>query len=82
MKNKISSIFIFFSLLLLKIYQMFISPFMTSSCRYYPSCSEYAKSAIKTYGIKGLYYTFVRILKCNPFSNGGYDPIVKNKIKK
>lgn len=60
-------------------YQKNISPVLSSrgiNCKYYPTCSEYTKQAIEKYGcfigiIKGL----VRILKCNPFSKGGYDPL-------
>ena len=47
-----------------------------SSCKYYPTCSEYTKQAIKKYGVlKGCGLGTVRILKCNPFSKGGYDPL-------
>ena len=46
------------------------------NCKYYPSCSEYTKQAIEKYGcIIGICKGFVRILKCNPFSKGGYDPV-------
>lgn len=45
-------------------------------CKYYPTCSEYAKQAIEKYGnIKGIYLAGKRILRCNPFSKGGYDPL-------
>lgn len=45
-------------------------------CKYYPTCSEYAKQAIEKYGvIKGCLLAIIRILKCNPFSKGGYDPL-------
>lgn len=45
-------------------------------CKYYPTCSEYTKQAIGKYGcIKGLCLGFYRILRCNPFSKGGYDPL-------
>lgn len=45
-------------------------------CKYYPTCSEYTKQAIEKYGcIKGLCLGFYRILRCNPFSKGGYDPL-------
>ena len=44
--------------------------------KYYPSCSEYAKLAIEKYGcIKGIFLGIKRIIKCNPFSKGGYDPL-------
>ena len=45
-------------------------------CRYYPSCSEYAKESFKKRGVfKGMIMTIWRILRCNPFSKGGYDPV-------
>lgn len=46
------------------------------NCKYYPSCSEYCKQAIEKYGIvKGVFLGLIRILKCNPLSKGGYDPL-------
>jgi putative membrane protein insertion efficiency factor len=61
---------------IIKIYQRFISPFFPSSCKFSPSCSKYGIEAINKYGaIKGLILTVKRILKCNPWSKGGYDPI-------
>lgn len=61
---------------LIKIYQRFISPFFPSSCKFSPSCSKYGIEAINKHGtIKGLVLTVKRILKCNPWSKGGYDPI-------
>ena len=57
-------------------YQKYISPILGDNCKYYPSCSEYTKQAIEKYGtLKGCFYGFKRILKCNPFSKGGYDPL-------
>jgi len=59
-------------LLLIKGYQLCISPFMGSSCRFYPTCSCYAKEAIQKYGaLKGGYLTFLRLLKCGPWHPGG-----------
>lgn len=61
---------------LIKIYQRLISPFFPSSCKFSPSCSKYGIEAINKHGaIKGLILTVKRILKCNPWSKGGYDPI-------
>ena len=61
---------------LIKIYQRFISPFFPSSCKFSPSCSKYGIEAINKYGVlKGSVITIKRILKCNPWSKGGYDPI-------
>ncbi|MBQ1972341.1 MAG: membrane protein insertion efficiency factor YidD [Treponema sp.] len=58
------------------LYQHYISPFFPSSCRFYPSCSEYAKQAFLKYGfLKASILTIWRILRCNPFSKGGFDPL-------
>lgn len=68
-----------FLILLIKIYKKILSPifsFLGVHCKYYPTCSEYAKQAIEKYGvIKGCFLSLKRILKCNPFSKGGYDPL-------
>ncbi len=57
-------------------YQKAISPHLPHTCRYYPTCSEYSKEAILKYGpFKGLLKSIWRILRCNPFSKGGYDPV-------
>jgi hypothetical protein len=57
-------------------YQRFVSPLTAPTCRFYPSCSEYALQAIKRYGPwRGLWLFFRRILKCHPFHPGGYDPV-------
>ncbi len=61
---------------LIKVYQKIFSPLFPPSCRYYPTCSEYSTQAITKYGVlKGLIKSTWRILRCNPFSKGGYDPI-------
>ena len=61
---------------LIEIYQKYISVHIGKHCKYYPTCSEYTKQAIKKYGaFKGLFYGIKRIIKCNPFSHGGYDPL-------
>lgn len=66
-------------LFLLRGYQKIISPFLKAigiECKYYPSCSEYTKQAVEKYGVfKGSALGIKRILKCNPFSKGGYDPL-------
>lgn len=63
-------------ILLIKIYKKIISPIFPSTCRYYPTCSSYAIQAIEKKGIiKGTIKAFYRILRCNPFSKGGYDPV-------
>lgn len=67
-------------LLLLKFYQYFISPLLGNNCRFYPICSEYAKDAITSHGnIKGLWLAVKRIIKCQPFCDGGYDPVPPTK---
>ncbi len=61
---------------LISVYQTVISPGLPPSCRYVPTCSQYAKEAILKYGIfKGSYLGFRRILRCHPFHAGGYDPV-------
>jgi putative membrane protein insertion efficiency factor len=61
-------------------YQRFISPFLPMSCRFHPSCSAYAWSAIAHYGVvKGLWKALGRLLRCHPWSDGGYDPVLPNK---
>lgn len=64
---------------LIKIYKKTLSPildFLGIKCKYYPTCSEYTIQAIEKYGvIKGCLLGIKRILKCNPFSRGGYDPL-------
>jgi putative membrane protein insertion efficiency factor len=60
----------------IRVYQYAISPMFGPRCRYYPSCSEYAVQAIEGYGIlRGLVLAGWRLLRCNPFSRGGYDPV-------
>ena len=60
-------------------YQKHISAWLEDrgvKCKFYPTCSEYTKMAIERYGwIKGSYLGIIRIIKCNPFSKGGYDPL-------
>lgn len=64
--------------LLISAYQKFISPAFAPRCKYYPSCSSYALTAIATYGLKGIGMTTWRVLRCNPWSHGGVD-YVKEK---
>ncbi|MBC8230134.1 membrane protein insertion efficiency factor YidD [bacterium] len=57
-------------------YRKFISPFFPPSCRFYPTCSQYALDALKIYGfLKGGWLTIKRLAKCQPFCPGGYDPV-------
>lgn len=72
----ISRIFVHLAALLIKVYKYTISPLLPSSCRFYPSCSEYALDALKKYGlIKGLWLALKRIARCHPLNAGGYDPV-------
>jgi len=61
---------------IIRFYQYSISPLLGPSCRFTPTCSQYAYEAILEFGvIKGTYLGIRRILKCNPFHKGGYDPV-------
>ena len=62
---------------LISFYQKAISPYKGRSyCIYVPTCSQYAKEAVETYGaLRGGFMAFKRILRCNPFASGGYDPV-------
>lgn len=63
-------------MILIKIYQRVLSPLFPPSCRFIPTCSEYSIQALKKYGaIKGSVLSIWRILRCNPFNKGGYDPV-------
>jgi uncharacterized protein len=63
-------------MLVIRGYQIGISPLLPPSCRFFPSCSEYGYQAIEKYGIiRGGAMTVWRILRCNPFGKGGYDPV-------
>ncbi|KAA0230608.1 membrane protein insertion efficiency factor YidD [bacterium] len=60
----------------IRLYQRFLSPLLPPSCRYYPTCSEYACQAIAKHGAwKGTYLGIKRILRCHPWHAGGYDPV-------
>lgn len=61
---------------IIKFYRKSISPRTLSHCKYMPTCSQYGIDAIEKYGVlKGSIMTIWRILRCNPFSKGGYDPV-------
>lgn len=63
-------------IVLIRFYQIFISPLKGPTCRFYPSCSEYTAQALLKYGlVKGSWKSIKRILKCNPFHPGGHDPV-------
>jgi len=62
--------------LLLMGYRKIVSPWLPAACRFYPTCSVYAQHAIDKYGIlKGVFYSLLRIARCHPGHNGGYDPV-------
>lgn len=70
-------------LLPVKFYRKCISPHTRPSCKYYPTCSTYCMQAVREWGIFcGFFLTVWRILRCNPFSKGGYDPVPKRRRKK
>jgi putative membrane protein insertion efficiency factor len=72
----ISKALSFLLLLIVKAYKTFISPILPPSCRYSPTCSDYAIQAIQKYGpFKGGWLAFKRILSCNPWGGHGYDPV-------
>lgn len=61
---------------IIKFYRKYISPIKSTKCPYIPSCSEYGMEAIEKYGaLKGGALALWRIIRCNPFSKGGYDPV-------
>lgn len=60
----------------IRVYQRFISPLLGQNCRFHPSCSRYAVEALQTHGaIKGTLLSVWRILRCQPFCKGGFDPV-------
>lgn len=63
-------------LILIRLYQYFLSPVLPPSCRFYPTCSHYAYEAISRHGVlSGLALTIRRVLRCHPFHPGGIDPV-------
>ena len=61
---------------MIRLYQKYLSPLKSTKCPYYPSCSNYGLEAIQKYGaFKGGILALWRIVRCNPFSKGGYDPV-------
>ena len=66
--------------LVVKGYRLFLSPVFPPSCRYYPTCSQYAISALETHGaIHGSWLTARRLLRCHPWGGEGYDPVPKGR---
>ena len=70
-------------ILIIKIYQLIISPILGQNCRYLPTCSEYTVQSLKEFGIiKGLGLSSKRIMKCHPWGGHGYDPVPKKMEEK
>lgn len=66
----------------IRFYRYFISPMLSASCRYYPSCSSYALEALTVHGpLKGSWLTLRRIGRCHPFGGEGYDPVPQKENK-
>lgn len=64
------------AIILLQMYRKYLSGIKIQCCRFYPSCSEYAIGAIEKYGLlRGFFITCGRVVRCHPFSKGGYDPV-------
>jgi putative membrane protein insertion efficiency factor len=79
MLNKVAT---FPLLILIRGYQLIISPLLGSNCRFMPTCSEYAMESLRSHGlIKGSYLTIRRIGKCHPWGGHGYDPIPTKKVE-
>ena len=67
----------------IRAYQHLIAPALGQRCKYYPSCSEYAAQAVQRYGIlRGLVLAGWRLLRCNPWSRGGFDPVEEQQLFK
>jgi len=65
----------------IRLYQRFISPALPRSCRYHPTCSQYAVQAVSEFGIlRGVVLATWRLLRCNPFSHGGHDPVAAQRV--
>ena len=72
----ISQILAFPFIVLIKLYQLIISPWLGTKCRFTPTCSQYAIEAFQKYGpLKGLWLTVKRIAKCHPWGGHGHDPV-------
>jgi hypothetical protein len=64
-----------------RVYQRLVSPALGQRCKYHPSCSTYALQAIRTYGIlRGVVLAGWRLLRCNPWSHGGFDPVHQQRL--
>ena len=69
--------------LLIRLYQLSISPWLPPSCRFHPSCSQYSIDALKQHGFfVGIIYTFYRIIRCQPWGGSGFDPVPEKPFTK
>ncbi|HKK45254.1 MAG TPA: membrane protein insertion efficiency factor YidD [Balneolaceae bacterium] len=67
---------------LVRLYQLIISPWMPSSCRYHPTCSQYSIEALRKHGaLKGIWLTIKRVARCHPWGGSGYDPVPDTEHK-
>ncbi|MCH9753888.1 MAG: membrane protein insertion efficiency factor YidD [Alphaproteobacteria bacterium] len=66
-------------LILVKIYQLILSPVLRPSCRYTPTCSQYMMDALKIHGLYGVFLGLKRIIRCNPFCESKHDPVPNKK---
>jgi putative membrane protein insertion efficiency factor len=65
----------------IRLYQRVVSPALPRRCKYEPTCSAYAAEALRTHGpLRGMLLAAWRLLRCNPFSHGGYDPVSSQRI--
>lgn len=73
---KLKGIGLWIALASIRTYQIFLGPFLGGGCRFSPSCSRYAYEAVERYGaIQGTWLAMKRLMRCRPFSPGGYDPV-------
>lgn len=71
------------ALLPIRLYQRIVSPLLPRRCRYHPSCSNYAVQAVERFGIlRGSVLAAWRVLRCNPWSDGGFDPVTAQRLFK
>ncbi len=77
LRNPVKALFV----AAIRFYQVVVSPSIPSRCKYYPSCSQYALDAVREYGaVRGLVLAVWRVLRCNPLSYGGYDPVSRQRL--
>jgi uncharacterized protein len=82
-EKRARNLLIFPFLLCIRLYKVIISPWLPPTCRFTPTCSQYAEKALKEYGLfYGLFLSIYRILRCQPFSKGGFDPVPNKKSRK